>query len=86
MEYDWDDGNVRHIARHGVEPYEAEEAVEDPRRASVSARGGRAGAIGMTLDGRLLVVILEMRSRKRRVVTTRDATNRERRIYRRHNR
>jgi hypothetical protein len=40
----------------------------------------------MTLDGRLLVVILEMRSRKRRVVTTRDATNRERRIYRRHNR
>jgi hypothetical protein len=33
MEYDWDDENVRHIARHDVEPYEAEEAVEDPRRA-----------------------------------------------------
>ena len=33
MEYDWDDDNVRHIARHYVEPYEAEEAVEDPRRA-----------------------------------------------------
>jgi len=33
MEYDWDAENVRHIARHDVEPYEAEEAVEDPRRA-----------------------------------------------------
>ncbi len=86
MEYDWDDENVQHIARHGVEPYEAEEAVEDPRRTPASARGGRAGAIGMTLDGRLLVVILEKRWRKRRVITTRDATNRERRIYRRHNR
>jgi len=31
MEYDWDAENVRHIARHDVEPYEAEEAVEDPR-------------------------------------------------------
>ena len=86
MEYDWDDENAGHIARHGVEPYEAEEAAEDPRRVPASARDGRAGAIGMSLDGRLLVVILERRGNGRRVVTARDATSRERKAYRRHNR
>ena len=23
--FDWDDGNIEHIARHGLEPFEAEE-------------------------------------------------------------
>ncbi len=29
-EFDWDDNNIEHIARHGVEPWEAEEALLDP--------------------------------------------------------
>lgn len=86
MEYDWDDENVDHIARHNVEPHEAEEAIEDPRRAPTNARGGRAGVIGMTLDGRLLTIVLERRGRSVRVIMARDASNRERRTYRRHNR
>jgi hypothetical protein len=31
IEFDWDEANMRHIARHGVTPEEAEEAVtNDP--------------------------------------------------------
>jgi len=41
----------------------------------------------MTLDGRLLVVIfLRKVNRRMRVISARDASRRERRIYRRHNR
>lgn len=90
-EFEWDEGNVDHIARHGVEPWEAEEAIADGGRASLSARGeNRAGAIGMTEDGEVLVVIVERMERQagpvRRVVTARDATENEKRIYRRRNR
>lgn len=90
-EYEWDDDNVEHIARHEVEPWEAEEAVVDSRRAPFTARGAdRAGAIGMTEDGRVLVVIVERAERAtgtvRRVVMARDATEGEKRIYRRRSR
>jgi hypothetical protein len=30
--FDWDDANEEHLARHGVTPEEAEEALTDPRR------------------------------------------------------
>lgn len=90
-EFEWDEENVEHIARHTVEPWEAEEAVADAGRAPFSARGkDRAGVIGMTEDGRVLVVIVERVERAagtiRRVVMARDATEGEKRIYRRRNR
>lgn len=87
-EFEWDEDNGDHIARHGVEPWEAEEAIADGGRASLSARGeNRAGVIGMTEDGRVLVVIVERQAGPvRRVVTARGATENEKRIYRRRNR
>ncbi len=86
-----DDDNVEHIARHDVELWEAEEAASDRGRAPFSARGkDRAGAIGTTEGGRALVVIVERVERAtelvRRVVMARDATEGEKRIYRRRNR
>ena len=39
-DFDWDDDNVEHIARHGVAPWEAEEAALDPE--GVAIRGGVA--------------------------------------------
>jgi uncharacterized protein len=30
VEFDWDEANVTHIARHGVSKVEAEEALIDP--------------------------------------------------------
>ena len=86
--FEWDEHNVGHIvAKHHVDPREAEEAVRDPDRAPFTAREGRTGFIGMTDDGRVLVVILERRGRGAwRVVTARDAGSKEKRAYRRHNR
>ncbi len=28
----WDEDNIEHIANHGVEPYEAEEVIDDSPR------------------------------------------------------
>jgi uncharacterized DUF497 family protein len=84
--FDWDDGNVEHLALHDVQVWEAEEATADRHRVSFPAHSGRIGFIGQTEDGRFLVVIIERRARLWRVVTARDATPAEKRAYRRHNR
>ncbi len=87
QEFEWDEININHIAEHQVEPWEAEEAILERDRAPRAAYGGATGIIGMTLDGRLLVVIfLRKANRRMRVISARDAGRRERRIYRRHNR
>ena len=39
--FDWDDGNIDHIAEHGVTPEEAEQALVDRRR--VPADSGTTG-------------------------------------------
>ncbi len=82
-EFEWDDANIEHIARHGVEPWEAEEAVTDPHRARKATRSGRRGVIGRTEDGRSLAVVYELRDRRIRVIMARDANAPERIIYRR---
>ena len=41
MEFDWDEANTAHIARHGVRPEEAEEALTDPRRLVLRIRSQR---------------------------------------------
>ncbi len=84
--YDWDDDNLEHIARHGVEPWEAEEATQDPRRTSFPAHDVRAGVVGRTEEGRVLVVILERGVNPRRIVTARDASRNEKRAYRKRSR
>lgn len=55
-EFDWDDGNVRHLARHAVRPVEAEEAILDPAAIMLEIQMDeeeRVKAIGSTrgLDG-----------------------------------
>lgn len=84
--FQWDEENVGHIAEHGVEPWEAEEAFDDGGRAPFPAHSGRVGFIGKTEDGRVLVVILERGARPWRVVTARDAGPSEKRAYWRRNR
>lgn len=88
MEFDWDTANIEHIARHGVEPEEAEEAVSDSRRVKAPAyhaeNGERRQAVtGKTEDGRLLTVVMTVRNEFYRVITAREANATERRAYRR---
>ncbi|MBA2692936.1 MAG: BrnT family toxin [Rubrobacter sp.] len=84
--FDWDEDNIEHIVRHGVDTWEAEDAVWDPGRVPFPAHGGRAGVIGATEDGRILVVVMERGGGTTRVVTARDASKNEKRSYRRRKR
>lgn len=87
MDFEWDDANVGHIARHGVTPAEAEEALLDPRRLGMQAyqvKGEpRWAALGGTEAGRVLFVVYTKRGPNIRVITARDAERDERRRYRR---
>ncbi len=83
--FDWDAANIGHIARHGVTPEEAEEAMRDFRRLRTPAyefEGEvRAGILGMTEGGRTLVVVFTHRRGAFRVVTARLAGRRDRQRY-----
>lgn len=86
MEFDWDTANIEHIARHGVTPEEAEQAVEDPERVASETYSkdgeARVRVTGLTYDERLITAIVTMRPVKRiRVVTARPASPRERQEY-----
>ena len=86
MEFDWDDANIDHISLHGIDPEEAEDAVLDEYALDFPAHRGpngqqRFGALGQAQTGRILVVILEERHTKVRVVTARIAKPEERSHY-----
>ncbi len=79
----WDEENVSHIADHGVTPEEVEEALTN---APVVLRGrdGLYLAHGQTENGRLLFVVSATRPGGRiRVITARDMTEPEKRLWRR---
>ena len=54
-----DDGNVAHLAEHGLTPEEIEPIVLNPDRLSVSRASGRPIAFGFTNDGREIAVVYE---------------------------
>jgi uncharacterized DUF497 family protein len=84
VEFDWDEANTAHIARHGVRP---EEALTDPRRLVLKTRSQRGeerwAALGATEGGRILFALFTRRRGRVRVITARDATPGEKRRYRR---
>ena len=72
MEFDWDEGNIGHIARHEVTPAEAEQALgNDPLDLDADTVDGeeRFMSLGVTNRGRLLLVATTMRGVRIRVVT-----------------
>ena len=88
--FGWDRANVDHIAWHGLEPEEVEDALLDPEGVpaaayNVATNSGverRSGFIGATEAGRILYVAYTKRGGVIRVVTARDANSREKRSYR----
>jgi uncharacterized DUF497 family protein len=75
-----------HIARHGVTVEEVEEVVFGAPFIR-QAREGRLRLIGQSDAGRYLVIFLAARGRGRYgLVTARDATDAERRLYQQHRR
>ena len=86
--FDWDDGNAPKVkARHDVEPGECEQAcfsdpfvaVADPKH---SQREERWRALGSTLGGRRLYLVLTIRRGVLiRVLAARDMNRKERKLY-----
>ena len=84
MEFDWDAGNRKHIARHGITPLEAEEAaVIEPLEAAVQHNGNedRVLCFGRTSAGRLLTLLYTERRGKVRIVTAYDMTKEQLGLY-----
>jgi uncharacterized DUF497 family protein len=85
----WTAAAIEHIARHGVTRAEVEDVVFGERLAT-QARNGRYRFVGQTHGGRYLTVIFVPREETMRelgvssVVTARDATDQERRAFRRY--
>ena len=84
VEFDWDEANRQHIARHGVLPHEAEEALTlDPLEVDVQRHQieARILCFGRTKSGRLLTILYAERGRKVRVVTAYEMTKAQQRLY-----
>lgn len=91
MEFDWDEDNIEHISRHGLEPADVEEAYEDQQRRYINVystpQEKRVGFIGITSRTELIVVVLTTRVylddvAKLRCVTARLANDWEKSKYR----
>jgi uncharacterized DUF497 family protein len=57
--YEDDDGNVAHIAEHGLTPEDVNAVLMAPDETSVSRSSGRPIAFGYTPDGRYICVVYE---------------------------
>ena len=87
--FDWDDGNsLKSADKHSVSQAEAEQVFTDERLLVAddvkhSQDEERHSAMGRTIDGRLLHVTFTLRDgrTKIRVISTRNANRKERRIY-----
>jgi uncharacterized DUF497 family protein len=72
IDFDWDEPNIGHVARHGVQPAEAEEVIlNDPVDLGMEVVEGeeRYLNLGATFQGRVLLVVTTWRENRVRVVT-----------------
>ncbi len=77
----WDEWNIDHIAEHGVDPFEAEEAGNYPYY--VERWRDRYLAWGTTATGRFLLVVYVTKPGGRYVISARDMEEGEKRRIRR---
>ncbi len=87
MQFDWNNGNIEHIALHQVTPKEAEQVIENvPIDVNAVLRNGEMRTIhlGETDAGRVLFVVATERDGMCRVVTARPADRKERALYAHH--
>jgi len=85
LEFDWDNGNIEHIARHNVSPSEAEQVllIDPIELESVShpMDGIRIRYIGRTAKDRILIVLMTWRGDLARIISGWDAPRADKQIY-----
>lgn len=74
----WDEWNIKHIAKHNVTRAEVEEIFARAVRAKKSYKG-RVMVFGKTKEKRLLAVVLEKEVKGYYVLSSRNASRKERR-------
>jgi len=82
--FEWDQGNVEHVAQHDILPEEAEQVIlNNPLELLREIRNGelRITTLGESDSGRVLIVVIAPRGELLRVVTAFPADRRERRYY-----
>lgn len=83
--FNWDAGNLRKLAKHGVAQEEAEEmfyiAPLIGEGAYAKAGEGRFRCLGVTAGGRLLACFFTIRRGLIRCISVRPMRRKERRIY-----
>lgn len=81
-EFEWDEANTEHIARHQVTPEEAEE-VFGGQYMIRKTREERYIALGQTEEGRYLAVVFARKGNKVRIITARNMDDKERYLFKR---
>ncbi len=79
IEFDWDEANIGHVARHRVRPEEAEQVIlNDPLDLGIEIIDGeeRYLNLGATTQDRVLLVVTTRRGDRVRVVTAFDPIKR----------
>jgi uncharacterized DUF497 family protein len=86
--FDWSGGNAeKNWAGHHVTPLEAEQVFFDlplitGTDSAHSEKERRFYALGRTDEGRRLFIVFTLRGRRLRVISARDMSRRERKVYR----
>ena len=82
--FDWDEGNIDHIARHEISTSEVEEAILDPNAVMLEFEAEeeeRVKSVGATTAGRIIEVVFTFRDDSIRPVTAYKATKRTEKLY-----
>ncbi|MDP2905139.1 MAG: BrnT family toxin [Candidatus Omnitrophota bacterium] len=80
----WTEDTVSHIARHGVEPKEVEEACFEGSAYILKAKYNRYLALGRTQNGRCLTIVFAyLGKNKAKIITARAMSETERNLYKR---
>jgi uncharacterized DUF497 family protein len=82
--FNWDSGNIDHIAEHEVDPEEAEQAIlGDPLDVGCEVVNGeeRWSYLGETNEGRILRVAITMRGDRIRVLTAFEPSRYHKNLY-----
>lgn len=80
----WTEASEEHIARHAVQPHEVEDTLYSQPRRITPGRNGTQLVFGTTRSGRhLLVVTGQAHDGGISIVTARDMTAAEQRLFRR---
>lgn len=83
-EFEWDDFNMEHIARHRVSPDEVEDVAFDDEPWIKKGRRGTRYMLGYTVAGRYLFIVYVLKDKgAARVITAMDMDDKTRKLYKR---